>query len=121
MRGLLSRFATAEPTLCPICRRRARWLGHAPAVGAAILWYCGGEVCGTVLRGVYTMQTQIFDEYEIGSRREGAEKAGAYLDTIGKTDLATLTREEFDELWVAFMNGFEQAMQRKLLEHQAPF
>jgi hypothetical protein len=47
--------------------------------------------------------------------------AGAYLDEIGKTDIAMLSGDEWREFLRRIIVGFEQAMRRKILENEAPF
>lgn len=61
------------------------------------------------------------DAYEQRARDEAGEAAGAYLDKLGKTDLASLTETE----WRAFLDqvlvGFEASLRRYYLERAAPF
>lgn len=40
------------------------------------------------------------------------EEAGAYLDELGKTDLATLTQEEWQTFLSRIVTGFEKYMQK---------
>lgn len=61
------------------------------------------------------------DAFEEAARDDAGEMAGAYLDSIGKTDLAALTREE----WATFLHqvivGFEAALRTRILKGVAPF
>lgn len=67
------------------------------------------------------MPANILDAFEIGSALEAGAEAGRYLDEIKKTDLATLSGDEWRELLRRIIVGFEQIMRRKILENEAPF
>ena len=67
------------------------------------------------------MPSSLLDAYEIGSALEAGKLAGAYLDEIGKTDLAALSGDEWREFLRRIIVGFEQAMRRKILENEVPF
>jgi len=67
------------------------------------------------------MPSSILDAYEIGSALEAGKLAGAYLDEIGKTDLAALSGDEWREFLRRLFVSFEQTMRRKILENEAPF
>ena len=47
----------------------------------------------------------------------GGEQAGAYLESIGKTDLITLTKEE----WLTFLGTVVSNFQEKIGEDYIPF
>lgn len=67
------------------------------------------------------MPATTLDAYETGAMIAAGDKAGAYLDEIGKTDLATLTLEEWREFGRRFVFGYEDALRHKLLTGEAPF
>jgi len=50
----------------------------------------------------------------------GGEIGGQYLDTIGKTDLATLTQEEWFEFCRRIVGGYRSALVNDL-KNKAPF
>jgi hypothetical protein len=119
--NVITRFATREPTLCAVCRRRAVRLGYAPKPSAAIVWLCDDHDCHGAAKGVYKMPTSTLDAYEIGAALEAGALAGGYLDEIGKSDLAALDRDQWREFLRRLLVGFEHAMRRKILENEAPF
>jgi hypothetical protein len=53
-----------------------------------------------------------FDIYETESLQAGGEVAGAFLDTIGQTDLAELNQEQFLHFFAKFMGGYEDNMKK---------
>jgi hypothetical protein len=61
------------------------------------------------------------DAYEIGAALEAGNEAGAFLDEIGKTDMATLDGDEWREFLRRVIVGFENSMRRKILTGEAPF
>ena len=67
------------------------------------------------------MPNPILDAYEIGAALEAGADAGAYLEELGKTDLARLTGDEWREFLRRLYVGFEKVMRRKLLGNEAPF
>ena len=122
MSNVISRFATREPTVCAVCRRHAVWLGYTPRPhGRPIVWLCDDGGCHEAAKGIYKMPSSILDAYEIGSALEAGKLAGAYLDEIGKTDLAALSGDEWREFLRRLFVSFEQTMRRKILENEAPF
>jgi hypothetical protein len=117
-----ARFATKEPTVCAVCRRHAVWLGYTPRPhGRPIVWLCDDNGCHRAAKEIYKMPSSILDAYEIGSALEAGKLAGAYLDEIGKTDIAALSGDEWREFLRRIVVGFEQTLRRKILEHEAPF
>lgn len=67
------------------------------------------------------MPTETLDAFENAAALEAGTRAGEYLDEIGKTDLASLDRDE----WLTFLKrivvGYEQALRRKILNGEPPF
>jgi hypothetical protein len=56
-------------------------------------------------------------EQEIGSIIATGPKAGAYLDAIGKTDLATLTEDE----WLGFIEATVMSYADEMAARHAPY
>lgn len=59
-------------------------------------------------------------ETELEALRVGGERAGAYLDSINKTDLADLTAEEWDEFLSLILCGYSERI-RELTSEAPPF
>lgn len=119
--SIVTRFATVEPAVCAVCRRRAVWLGYAPQQRKPAIWLCDDTYCHKVARRVYDMPASILDEYEITATLKAGEEAGSYLEGLGKTDLGMLTSDEWREFLRRIVVGYEHELRRKLLAHEAPF
>lgn len=111
-----------EPVACGVCRRRASTgFGWAGQQGRPIMWLCDDPICGQLARTVYEMPKLKLDAFEEAARDDAGDMAGAYLESIDKTDLATLTADE----WATFLHqvivGFEASLRRRILGNAAPF
>lgn len=119
---LAHRFISSEPTICPICRRQAIWCGYGPYDSTrSIMWSCGDLGCTNILRKFYHMSDQRLTGYEDACIREAGDQAGQFLDSIGKTDLAQLSAEEWMHFLRIFLEQFGETMKRKITEGEAPF
>jgi hypothetical protein len=119
--SVVARFATKEPTVCAVCRRRAMWLGFAPYNRSPIAWLCDDGRCHAVARKVYAMPDQILDALEQDAAFEAGAEAAGYLEEVGTTDLAKLSETEWREFLRRLVVGFENILRRKILDHEAPF
>jgi hypothetical protein len=121
MTNSIARSATSEPTVCAVCRRHALWIGYAPKQRREIIWLCDDNECHAAAKGVYRMPSDWLDEFEIGAVLEAGGAAGTYLEKIGKTDLATLSPDEWRTFLQCIVVGYERALRRKILNNEAPF
>lgn len=112
LRSPLARFGTKVPTICAVCHRHAWWIGYAPTPRSALIWCC--NVCCRHRESwkVYKMNAAELDACEKMATGLAGEEAGAYLDELGKTDLATLTQEEWQTFLSRIVTGFEKYMQK---------
>jgi hypothetical protein len=111
-------MTAVDPNPCFICRRRDSGLGVAK--GNQLRWYC--DDCGTDLaKKANAMSRREFDRAEQLAIEEASNRAGAYLDQLGKTDLATLTEHEWREMWIRYTRDFGECMRKVILNHEAPF
>jgi Family of unknown function (DUF6511) len=122
----ICRFATKEPTVCMVCRRRAMWVGYAPMTKSLTLrsppmWLCGETECSRAAESVYTMPSAILDAYEIGAALEAGAEAGKYLEEVGTSDLAKLESQQWSEFLRRVITGYEHALRRKILTNEPPF
>jgi hypothetical protein len=67
------------------------------------------------------MPSDWLDAFEIGAALEAGSQAGAYLEEIGKTDLAALSPDEWRSFLRRIVVGYEHALRRKILNNKAPF
>jgi hypothetical protein len=118
---ITNRFATKEPTACAVCHRHAVWLGYCRHQHPPVIWLCDNNDCHAAAKKVYAMPQPTLDAYEIGAVLEAGAVAGDYLEEIGRTDLATLTPDQWREFLRRIVVGFEQTMRRKILNNEAPF
>ena len=68
-----------------------------------------------------SVPNEMLDAYETGSALEAGADAGAYLQRIGKTDIATLDAGEWREFLRRLFVGYELALRRKILNNESPF
>lgn len=61
------------------------------------------------------------DRTQWAALRAGGDAAGAYLDEIGRTDLATLTAEEWETFLAIALDQYGQALSTLLRANAAPF
>lgn len=94
--------------VCTVCKRRHDNIGFQYTRNHPIKWFCLEDA--EHIKAISTMPKKLFDMYESDSIMEGGAKAGQYLDTIGVTDLAELTEDQFRAFFVKFLGGYEDAM-----------
>lgn len=58
--------------------------------------------------------------YELTAARAAMEKAGPYLDSIGKTDIALLDSDEYDEFLSLFVTEYQESI-REQFKDTVPF
>jgi hypothetical protein len=123
MRSVVSRFATEEPTACAVCRRHAVWLGYGPPKRERppVIWLCDDNGCHAAAKKVYAMPKEMLDAYEVSAALEAGAEAGAYLEEISKTDIATLDASEWRLFLRRLFVGYELALRRKILNNEPPF
>lgn len=110
-----------DDAVCGCCGRSAVGYGYAPPrLGAPVLWTCDDPECLKIARNSYEMKQDEFSRVESLAAGEGGAEGGAYLDEIGKTDLASLTPDEWFEFCRRIVRGYRKALQTKLRD-EAPF
>ena len=67
------------------------------------------------------MKPEELSEIEARALIDGGNEGGAYLDSIGKTDLAVLSVEEFSAFLRATLDGFGGSMRRQCAKIPVPF
>ena len=117
----LRRFATKEPTLCAVCRRRAWQLCYAPRQNAPMLWLCDDIECIKLGKVVYHMAQKDIDLFELSSKKDAGNDGGAYLEELGVWFNRDVTPEQWDEFINRIIEGYQKHLRNKLLSHAAPF
>lgn len=105
-----------DPADCVACKRHAIGLGIGNP-GGSPRWIC--EDCVPLARELRAVTK--FDQYELIARRDAGDKAGEFLDAIGKSDLADMTEGEWLEFLGKVINEFGLSIRRQVSEMSAPF
>jgi hypothetical protein len=114
-------LATDHSVICAVCRGYAGPIGFKPARKDPAIWFCDDKRCQALARKVYAMTKEQLEAYEYKAGMAAGDQAGAYLDQIGRTDLAELTREQWEEFIARVIIGFQHEMRRMIGSHEAPF
>lgn len=105
-----------SPAPCAVCNRAGRGIAFiAPGVRA--------DFCSMKCSGVYMLTRANGIELhrnEADAALAGGKAAGAYLDGIGKTDLARMTKDEWAQFCAELVAGYVADLQRQAREH-VPF
>lgn len=112
-----------DDCICGICARREVGLGYMDKSNRRnkpILWLCDDPECAKIAQEVYGMKQDDFTRIESLAAQKGGDAATDFLDQIGKTDLVTLTVDEFCELWRRVVAGYRKALMNDLRD-EAPF
>lgn len=119
---------TTDPIgTCFICKRRHDNLGFTTnSKTNPIKWLCWECLDDThngirsKLPKVYHMPKRQLDEFEARALEDGGNAGGEYLDSIGKTDLATLTEEEWATFWRLGFVAYSDSM-REIVSREVPW
>ncbi len=116
----ISRF-DPEPVCCGVCKRLAYGIGYAPKQGKPVLWLCTNTDCISLGEAVFNMAPKTLTAHELFALSDAGDKAGAYLESIGKFDLTQLTEGEWAAFLRTVLTGYGESMRDRLLNHKAPF
>ena len=97
--------AAANGSECFVCRREP-WPRH--------LTYKHLAICGRC--APFGRQREVMNdvsEQEKLALRDGIDRGGAYLETIGKFDLTELSEAEADTFAAHFLCGFSESMRER--------
>jgi len=109
--------------VCCVCARPAIGIGYAPPRTKsvdAIAWVCDDSECIQIAKDSYAMKQLEFGRLEQLATGDAGDRAGAYLDEIKKTDLATLTPTEWHVFLEQVIGGYREALKGRLRD-EAPF
>lgn len=110
-------MTTTTPTLCAICRRRANDVSFRLA-GREIMWLCGDPQCTAAAHKIAMVD---LDALELRAMEAAGAQAGAFLDSIGTTDLAQLSQEQWGSFLSLVVCGFSDELRKLVLSGEAPF
>lgn len=110
-----------DPADCWACRRMSDGLGLGPPDhdkwNKNPRWVCAD--CVAIGKELRTVRN--FDPYETRARADAGEKAGEFLDCIGKSDLADLSAEEWQKFLTTVIHEFGESLRSQVAELRAPF
>jgi hypothetical protein len=104
--------------VCFVCQSPGDGLAFTPS-GKSPKWLCDSPDCLALASSVYAMPSKESRKVQHEARLSAGAAAGAYLERIGKTDLAELTPDE----WQAFLTTYDNARadhMRRLAAEWAP-
>jgi len=106
-----------EEAVCAVCARHATGWGYGDYSRfkkPRILWLCDDPECITIAKATYEMKQDEFTRIESLAAGKGGQEAGAFLEQIGKTDLAKLTQAEWFEFCRRLIAGYRKALKQGL-------
>jgi len=106
-----------DEMICGVCARRATGVGYGDFKRfkkPPILWLCDDPDCITIAKATYEMKQDEFNRLESLAAGKGGEEAGAFLEQIGKTDLALLNQAEWFEFCRRMIAGYRKALKAEL-------
>lgn len=109
--------------ICGVCGRREVGLGFSQRNGRRDLptmWLCDDPTCAKIARETYSMKQDQFDRIESLAAQRGGDEGGQYLESIGRTNLETLTIDEWCEFCRRVVAGYRKALINDL-RNEAPF
>lgn len=123
--------ASPDPThrlgnylVCAVCARPGTGHGWAPPPSwgsqPPIAWLCDDPACIPIAKDTYSMRQEKFARVDSLAAGQGGEAAGAYLDEIGKSDMAELAEEEWFEFCRRMIAGYRVAL-TTTLSQESPF
>lgn len=102
------------PTECACCSQPSNWVGWRPKPGMPFLFFCENLGCQAQAERLYAMTESEFSDINNFSIWDGAVKGGEYLDSIGVTDIAKMSQEQFFELGKAIVTGYQDAIRERI-------
>lgn len=113
----MRRINDPEPVCCAVCKRAAAGFGYTMRWGQPVKWLCDNLECISLGSTIYKMSIKALSQQEAISLAEAGDAAGEYLQSINKTDLAELDREEWLTFLKTVMVSYEQNMRTRLLNN----
>lgn len=112
-----------DPAICGVCARSAAGFGYSSDQNwrsRPPIWTCDSPECLQVAKDSYSLPQDRFTRLESLASGKGGEEGGAFLDEIGKTDLAALTEAEWYEFCRRIIAGYRKALVTSLRD-ESPF
>lgn len=111
------RFSTR---VCFICGEPSTGFAYTPHKSFETGWTC--TPCYPHIKEAYSMPDSVMADLERQAKEAASAKGGAYLDGIGKTDLATLEPEEWNAFLGEVLTGYRDTVRSLVSTHyEVPF
>lgn len=105
---------------CFACLRRDDGIGYlSRRKRGQIIWSCRDHIHFAWKADVMSKGTR--DVYEQRALKVGGEAAGAYLDSIGKTDLADLDEVQWMSFLRKMFDAYSHELSKQIEADEAPF
>lgn len=102
--------------LCDVCRREARGFGYSPRLtrqSGRDLWLCSMRCLDIVTRLEGMIDPK---KHEITALREASAAGGEYVESLGRTDLASFTEHEWSVLIEVVVTAFQDHLRTAYAE-----
>ena len=107
--------------ICPVCRREARFWGWfdptlplaSPRLGRSLRKLCS-RTCVDICHRRRGMVDPT--EHEVAAMRAASPLAGEHVDSLGKTDLAEFSEQEWMTLIEVIVTAYVEALQQLAAE-----
>ena len=103
--------------LCDVCRREARGFGYSPRLtrqSGRDLWLCSMRCLDIVTRLEGMIDPK---EHEVVALRQASARAGEYVESLGRTDLARFTEQEWTTLIEVIVTAFQDHLRTAYAEN----
>jgi hypothetical protein len=99
-----------DPAICGVCARAACGFGYSSRGASKILWVCDDPKCIQAAKAIYSMKQDEFSRIESMAAAKGGDAGIELLETIGKTDFAALTPDQWFEFNRRIIAGYRRAL-----------
>jgi len=104
-----------EEGICGVCARRDAGMGIGEwKRRSQMLWVCNDPDCLKIAKATQNMKQDEFSRIESLAAGRGGAEAGAFLEQIGKTDLAQLNHAEWFEFCRRLIASYRKALKAEL-------
>lgn len=101
---------------CPVCRRSGGW-ATINITGAPLAGVCSRQCAAIWIKNEGRLNVE---QHEKDAAIAGGARAGEYLDSIGKSDLASMTKAEWETFCQTLFEAACDAL-RKRADDEIPF
>ena len=103
--------------LCDICRREYRGFGYSPRLtrqSGPDLWACSMRCLDIIgrLKGMIDP-----NEHEVAALRQASAVGGEYIESLGRTDLAQWSEQEWTTLIDVVVTAFQDDLREAYIQY----